>query len=83
MAAFGMMALFTREANAPVLTVAAWRAILVAAAFGVWAYPRGTKAGIIQAAVLEQLFAGVYKRIEGFWPCRQRLEERLCRTIVV
>lgn len=40
MAAFGMMALFTREANAPVLTVAAWRAILVAVAFGVWAYAR-------------------------------------------
>jgi len=40
MAAFGMMALFTREANAPVLTVAAWRAILVAVAFGAWAVAR-------------------------------------------
>jgi drug/metabolite transporter (DMT)-like permease len=37
MLAFGLMALFTREANAPVLTVAAWRAVLVAVVFGVWA----------------------------------------------
>ncbi len=37
MLAFGLMAMFTREANAPVLTVAAWRAVLVAAVFGVWA----------------------------------------------
>ncbi|MFT5684994.1 MAG: hypothetical protein ACI8RZ_005940, partial [Myxococcota bacterium] len=37
MFAFGLMALFTREANAPVLTVAAWRAVLVAVVFGFWA----------------------------------------------
>lgn len=37
MLAFGLMALFTREANAPVLTVAAWRAVLVAVVFGIWA----------------------------------------------
>lgn len=36
MVAFGMMALFTREANAPVLTIAAWRAIVVAIVFGIW-----------------------------------------------
>ena len=34
---FGLMALFTREANAPIVTIATWRAILVAAVFGVWA----------------------------------------------
>lgn len=40
MAAFGLMALFTREANAPILTVAAWRAILVAGVFGAWTLAR-------------------------------------------
>jgi regulator of protease activity HflC (stomatin/prohibitin superfamily)/drug/metabolite transporter (DMT)-like permease len=40
MFAFAMMALFSREANAPVLTIAAWRAILVAAVFAVWAFYR-------------------------------------------
>ena len=40
MFAFGMMALFTRAADASVLTVAAWRALLVAAVFGGWAFSR-------------------------------------------
>ncbi|MFH1467490.1 MAG: EamA family transporter [Pseudomonadota bacterium] len=37
MFAFSLMALFTRRAGAPFLTVAAWRAILVTLVFGVWA----------------------------------------------
>lgn len=34
--AFGLMPIFTREAQANILAIAAWRAILVAAIFGVW-----------------------------------------------
>ena len=34
--AFGLMPFFTREAQANILAIAAWRAILVAAVFGVW-----------------------------------------------
>ena len=37
MFAFGLMALFTREANADILTIATWRAILVAILFGIGA----------------------------------------------
>jgi membrane protease subunit HflK len=37
MLAFSLMALFARRAEAPFLTEAAWRAILVATVFGVWA----------------------------------------------
>jgi membrane protease subunit HflK len=33
---FSLMALFTRQANAPFLTIAAWRALLVALVFGGW-----------------------------------------------
>ncbi|MCP4806119.1 MAG: EamA family transporter [Proteobacteria bacterium] len=36
MAAFSMMAVFTRSAGASVFTVAAWRAIFVALVFGAW-----------------------------------------------
>jgi len=36
MFAFSLMALFTRQADAPFLTVAAWRALLVALIFGGW-----------------------------------------------
>lgn len=36
MLGFGLMALFTREANAPIVTIATWRAILVALVFGIW-----------------------------------------------
>lgn len=36
MATFSLMAVFTREAGASVFTVAAWRAIFVAAVFGIW-----------------------------------------------
>ncbi len=36
MFAFSLMALFTRQAEAPFLTIAAWRAVLVALVFGVW-----------------------------------------------
>jgi len=36
MAAFSLMALFTREADASVFTVAAWRGIFVTVAFGLW-----------------------------------------------
>ena len=36
MAAFSLMALFTRAAEASVFTVAAWRGIFVALAFGLW-----------------------------------------------
>ena len=38
MFAFGMMALFTREANASVITIATWRAIAVAILFGIAAF---------------------------------------------
>ena len=41
MFAFAMMALFTREANADVLTIATWRAILVAVLFGIGALTQG------------------------------------------
>ena len=41
MFAFAMMALFTREANADVLTIATWRAILVAVIFGLGAFTQG------------------------------------------
>lgn len=41
MFAFAMMALFTREANADVLTIATWRAILVAMLFGLGAITQG------------------------------------------
>jgi drug/metabolite transporter (DMT)-like permease/regulator of protease activity HflC (stomatin/prohibitin superfamily) len=34
---FGLMAFFTREANAPIVTIATWRAVLVAVVFGIWA----------------------------------------------
>jgi len=37
MFAFSLMAIFTRGAQAPFLTISAWRAIFVAAVFGVWA----------------------------------------------
>ena len=37
---FSLMALFTRRADAPFLTVAAWRAVLVALVFGVWTVAR-------------------------------------------
>jgi membrane protease subunit HflK len=37
MFAFSLMALFAREAQANILGVAAWRAVFVAAVFGVWA----------------------------------------------
>jgi membrane protease subunit HflK len=33
---FSLMALFTRQADAPFLTIAAWRAVLVALVFGGW-----------------------------------------------
>ncbi len=36
MLAFSFMALFTRQANIPFLTIAAWRSLLVAAAFAAW-----------------------------------------------
>ncbi|MFZ5480210.1 MAG: EamA family transporter [Myxococcota bacterium] len=39
--AFALMAVFTRSADAPILTVAAWRAVLVAVVFGVWAVVEG------------------------------------------
>ncbi len=35
--AFSLMPVFTRGAHAPIVTVAAWRAVIVAAVFGVWA----------------------------------------------
>ena len=41
MFAFAMMAVFTREANADVLTIATWRAILVAVLFGIGALTQG------------------------------------------
>jgi membrane protease subunit HflK len=37
---FSLMALFTRRADAPFLTVAAWRAVLVALVFGGWTVAR-------------------------------------------
>jgi len=37
MLAFSLMALFTRGADAPIVGIAAWRAVIVAAVFGVWA----------------------------------------------
>ena len=37
---FSLMALFTRRAEAPFLTIAAWRALLVALVFGVWTVAR-------------------------------------------
>jgi membrane protease subunit HflK len=37
---FSLMALFTRQANAPFLTIAAWRALLVALVFGGWTVAR-------------------------------------------
>jgi len=37
---FSMMALFTRRADAPFLTIAAWRAVLVAVVFGGWTVAR-------------------------------------------
>jgi membrane protease subunit HflK len=43
MFAFSMMALFTREAGANVLGVAAWRAVIVALIFGVWAVAKEGK----------------------------------------
>ncbi len=36
MFAFSLMALFTRQADAPFLTIAAWRAVLVTLVFGAW-----------------------------------------------
>jgi drug/metabolite transporter (DMT)-like permease/regulator of protease activity HflC (stomatin/prohibitin superfamily) len=38
MFAFSLMALFTRAADASILGIAAWRAVFVAAVFGVWAF---------------------------------------------
>jgi regulator of protease activity HflC (stomatin/prohibitin superfamily)/drug/metabolite transporter (DMT)-like permease len=35
--AFSLMPVFTRGAHAPIVTVAAWRAVIVAVVFGVWA----------------------------------------------
>ena len=35
---FALMAVFTRGADAPILTISAWRALIVALVFGVWAF---------------------------------------------
>ncbi len=35
--AFSLMPVFTRGAHAPIVTVAAWRAVIVALVFGIWA----------------------------------------------
>ena len=34
---FALMAVFTRNAGAPIMAVAAWRSVVVALVFGVWA----------------------------------------------
>ena len=53
MFAFAMMAFFTREANASVLAIATWRAILVALLFGVAAVWKKDTTGIFQRKQLQ------------------------------
>ncbi len=48
MFAFSMMAFFTREANADVLTIATWRAILVAVLFGIAAFWKKEMHGVFE-----------------------------------
>ena len=56
MFAFSLMALFTRGAQAPIVGVAAWRAIMVAVVFGVWTLVVERKEqGALQALVGDPL----------------------------
>lgn len=52
--AFSLMPVFTRAADAPVITIAAWRAVLVALVFGLWAFWKegGRSALVPQGAML-------------------------------
>jgi membrane protease subunit HflK len=62
--AFSLMPVFTRGAHAPIVTVAAWRAVIVAVVFGVWAVaaeggvralrpdPRTLKLGVLYGLAL-------------------------------
>ncbi len=48
--AFALMAVFTRGADAPILTVAAWRAVFVAVVFAVWTVVAARASGAPEAA---------------------------------
>ncbi len=54
--AFSLMPVFTRAADAPVITIAAWRAVLVALVFGAWAFwKEGGSAALVPQGAARKL----------------------------